>query len=90
MNLSVSDVTTTVKKFLAEDAGLETIRVTSAVAIEGEAEWKVTADIGQPTRDRKEMIVNDNDGKIISFKTGATAFRETSREPYVGCPAGET
>ena len=69
MILSVSEVIAIAKKFLNEEAGYETIRVTSAVAIEGEAEWKVTADIGQPTRDRKEIIVNDKDGKIISYKT---------------------
>lgn len=68
MNLSVSDVITIVKKFLVDEAGFESVRVSSAVAIEGEAEWKVTADIGQPTRDRKEIIVNDRDGKIISYK----------------------
>ena len=69
MNLSVSDVITIVKKFLKEDAGFEDIRVASAVAIEGEAEWKVTVDIGQPVRDKKEIIVNDRDGKIISYRT---------------------
>ena len=68
LNLSVSEVMTIVRKFLKEDAGFEDIRITSAVAIEGEAEWKVTADIGQPARDKKEIIVNDRDGKIISYK----------------------
>jgi hypothetical protein len=58
-----------VKKFLADEAGFESVRITSAVAVEGEAEWKVTADIGQPARDKKEIIVNDKDGKIISYKT---------------------
>ena len=69
MNLSVSDVITIVKKFLAEDAGFADIRIASAVAIEGEAEWKVMAEIGQPVRDKKEIIVNDRDGKIVSYKT---------------------
>ncbi|HUI23202.1 MAG TPA: hypothetical protein VLY82_02285 [Nitrososphaerales archaeon] len=69
MNLSVSDVITVVKKFLAEDEGFEDIRIASAVAIEGEAEWKVTAEIGRPVRDKKEIIVNDMDGKVISYKT---------------------
>jgi hypothetical protein len=57
-----------VKKFLTEEAGYEKIRVVSAVAIEGEAEWKVVAEIGQPAREKKEIIVNDRDGKIISYK----------------------
>ena len=68
MNLSVSQAIGVVKKFLLEE-GFDNVRITSAVAIEGEAEWKVTADIGQPARDRKEIIVNDRDGQIISYKT---------------------
>jgi hypothetical protein len=69
LNLSVSDAITIVKKFLKEDEGFEDIKIASAVAIEGEAEWKVTAEIGTPVRDKKEIIVNDRDGKIISYKT---------------------
>jgi hypothetical protein len=57
-----------IKKFLTEEAGYEKIRVVSVVAIEGEAEWKVVAEIGQPAREKKEIIVNDRDGKIISYK----------------------
>ena len=70
MNLSVSEVIAVAKKFLTEEAGLESIRIVSAVAIEGEAEWKVIAEIGVPARDKKEIIVNDRDGKIISYKVG--------------------
>ena len=69
LNLSVSDAIGIVRRFLTEEEGFENVRVTSAVAIEGEAEWKVTADIGLPARDKKEVIVNDRDGKIISYKT---------------------
>jgi hypothetical protein len=69
LNLSVSEAISIVRSFLTVDEGFENVRVTSAVAIEGEAEWKVTADIGQPARDKKEVIVNDRDGKIISYKT---------------------
>ena len=68
MNLSVSQVIDTVKRFLLEE-GFEHVLVTSAVAIEGEAQWKVNAEIGQPARDKKEIIVNDRDGQIISYKT---------------------
>lgn len=70
LNFSVSEVITIVKKFLTEDAGLDSVRIVSAVAIEGEAEWKVIAEIGLPARDKKEIIVNDRDGKIISYKIG--------------------
>ena len=68
MNLSVSQVIDTVKRFLLEE-GFERVLVTSAVAQEGEAQWKVTAEIGQPARDKKEIIINDRDGQIISYKT---------------------
>ena len=69
MNLSVSQAIDTVKRFLTEE-GFERVRVTSAIAIEGEAQWKVTAEIGQPVTDKKEIIINDRDGQIISYKTG--------------------
>lgn len=68
MKLSVSGVIAVTKKFLAEEAGFESIRISSAVAIEGEANWKVVAEIGQPITDRKEIIIDDKDGKIISYK----------------------
>jgi hypothetical protein len=68
LKLSVSEVIAVTKKFLAEDAGFENIRISSAVAIEGEANWKVVAEIGQPTTDRKEIVIDDKDGKIISYK----------------------
>jgi hypothetical protein len=69
LNLTVSDAIAVVRRFLTEEEGFENVRITSAVAIEGEAEWKVTADIGLPARDKKEIVVNDRDGKIISYKT---------------------
>ena len=68
MNISVTQAIAIVKKFLTEE-GFDNVKVTSAVAIEGEAEWKVTAEVGQPARDKKEVIVNDRDGQIISYKT---------------------
>ena len=69
MNLTVSEAITVVKRFLMEEERFENVNITSAIAVEGEAEWKVTADIGLPARDKKEVIVNDRDGKIISYKT---------------------
>jgi len=68
LNISVAQAIAIVKEFLS-DEGFDSVRITSAVAIEGEAEWKVTAEVGQPARDRKEIIVNDRDGQIISYKT---------------------
>jgi len=66
--MSVSEVIAMTKKFLKDEAGFEFIRVSSVVAIEGESNWKVIAEIGQPTTDRKEIIVDDRDGKIVSYK----------------------
>jgi hypothetical protein len=57
-----------VRKFLAEEVGSDPVRITSVVAVEGESEWRVVAEIGQPTTDRKEIMVDDRDGKIISYK----------------------
>jgi len=68
LRLSVSEVMAVTKKFLREEAGFGTVRISSAVAIEGELSWKVVAEIGQPTTDRKEIIVDDRDGKIVSYK----------------------
>jgi hypothetical protein len=66
--MSVSEVMVLTKKFLGEEAGFDVIKISSVVAIEGEANWKVMADIGQPTTEKKEIIIDDRDGKIISYK----------------------
>jgi len=67
LNLSVSQAIAVAKKFLAEER-FDDVRIISAIAIEGEAEWKITAEVGQPVRDKKEIIINDRDGQIISYK----------------------
>jgi len=66
--MSVSEVIIITKKFLTEEAGFENIRISSVVAVEAESNWKVNADIGQPITDKKEIIVDDRDGKIVSYK----------------------
>jgi hypothetical protein len=66
--MSVSEVIVTAKKFLHDEAGFEGIRISSAVAIEAESAWRIVAEIGQPTSDRKEIIIDDRDGKIVSYK----------------------
>jgi len=68
--MSVSEVIAATKKFLKEDAGYDSVRISSAVAIEGESNWKVLVEIGQPTTDRKEIIVDDRDGNIVSYRQG--------------------
>jgi hypothetical protein len=68
MRMSVSEIIAITKKFLKEEAGFDDIRISSVVGIEGESNWKVNVDLGQPTTDKKEIIVDDRDGKIVSYK----------------------
>jgi hypothetical protein len=66
--MSVSEVITVAKKFLKEEAGYENVKISSAVAIEAELSWRVVAEVWQPSTDKKEIIVDDRDGKVISYK----------------------
>ena len=68
MKMSVSEIMGIAKTFLVEEAGFDAVRVASVVAVEGELNWRVVAEVGQPTSDKKEIIVDDRDGKIISYK----------------------
>ena len=68
MRMSVSEVIAVTRKFLREEAGFDNVRIASVVGIEGESNWKVVVEIGQPTTDKKEIIVDDRDGKVISYK----------------------
>lgn len=69
MKMSVAEVMGIAKNFLIEEAGFDVVRVSSVVAIEGELNWKVIAEVGRPTSDKKEIVVDDRDGKIISYKS---------------------
>ena len=68
MKMSVSEVIVIVKNFLKDEAGFDSVRISSVVGVEGESNWKVLADIGQPTTNKKELIVDDKDGKIVSYR----------------------
>jgi uncharacterized protein YrzB (UPF0473 family) len=68
LKMSVSEVIIIAKKFLKEEAGYENVKISSAVAIEAESNWRVIAEIWQPSTDKKEVIVDDRDGKVISYK----------------------
>ena len=68
MKMSVSEVITLTKSFLKEEAGLDVVRIASVVGNEAESNWRVLAEMGQPTTNRKEMIVDDKDGKIVSYR----------------------
>ena len=70
MRMSVSEFIAVTKKFLREEAGYNNTRIGSAVAFEGESSWKVIVEIVQTPSDKKEIIVDDRDGKIVSYKQG--------------------
>ncbi|HEV2226047.1 MAG TPA: hypothetical protein VGR56_04490 [Nitrososphaerales archaeon] len=61
--MSVSEVIAATKKFLREQVGFESIRISSVVAVEGESNWKVNVEIWQPATDKKEIIVDDRYGR---------------------------
>jgi hypothetical protein len=66
--MSIKEVIGAVKKFLQEDAGYESLTISSVVAIEPDSKWKVIAEISGISPDRKEVIVDDKDGNIVSYK----------------------
>ena len=68
MRMSVSEVIGVTRKFLKEDAGYEKVTVSSVVAIEPDSKWKVIAEISGIGPDRKEVIVDDRDGNVVSYK----------------------
>jgi len=66
--MSISDVMAAVKKFLREDAGYDKVTISSVVAIEPDSKWKVIAEISGVGPDKKEVLVDDKDGKVVSYK----------------------
>ena len=68
MKMSVSEVIVIVKNFLKDEAGFDSVRIAYVVGVEAESIWKIVADIGQPTTNKKELIVDDGDGKIVSYR----------------------
>lgn len=70
MRMSISEVIKAAKKFLMEDAGYDRVVVSSVVAVEPDSKWKVIAEISGIGPDRKEIIVDDKDGNIVSYKQG--------------------
>jgi hypothetical protein len=66
--MSISEVIGTTKKFLRDDAGYERVIIASVVAIEPDSKWKVIAEISGTSPDKKEVIVDDKDGKVVSYK----------------------
>lgn len=66
--MSISEVMGVTKKFLREDAGYEKVTISSVVAIEPDSKWKVIAEISGVGPDKKEVLVDDKDGKVVSYK----------------------
>jgi hypothetical protein len=66
--MSVSEVIVIAKKFLIDEAGFDRVAISSVVGVEAESIWKVLAELGQPATNKKELIVDDSDGKIVSYK----------------------
>jgi len=68
MRMPIRDLIGVTGKFLSEDAGYEKATISSAVAIEPDSNWKVIAEIAGIAPDRREIIVDDEDGNIVSYK----------------------
>lgn len=68
MRMSISEVIGVTKKFLKEDAGYEKVTISSVVAIEPDSKWKVIAEISGVGPNKKEVLVDDKDGKVVSYK----------------------
>ena len=68
MRMSISDVIGVARKFLREDAGYEKVTISSVVAVEPDSKWKVIAEITGLAPEKKEVIVDDKDGNVVSYK----------------------
>jgi len=68
LRMSISEVIGAAKKFLKEDAGYEKVTISSVVAIEPDSKWKVIAETSGLGPDKKEIVVDDKDGKVVSYK----------------------
>lgn len=66
--MSITEVIGAARKFLREDAGYEKVTISSVVAIEPDSKWKVIAEISGIAPEKKEIIVDDKDGNIVSYK----------------------
>lgn len=68
MRMSITDVIGVTRKFLKEDAGYDRVTISSVVAIEPDSKWKVVAEISGIGPEKKEVMVDDKDGNIVSYK----------------------
>lgn len=70
MRMSITEVIEVAKKFLKEDAGYERMMISSVVALEPDSKWKVLAEVPGIAPQKKEVIVDDKDGKVVSYRPG--------------------
>ncbi len=76
VRMNVSDVIAVVRKFITEEAGHSTVSVSSLEADQNSQKWKVLVDIGGISIAHKEVVVDDRDGKVISYRQATgTGFR---------------
>ena len=70
IRMSITEVIGVAKTFLKEDAGYERITISSVVAVEPDSKWRVLAEIPGISPKKREVIVDDNDGNVVSYKPG--------------------
>ncbi len=68
MRMSVSEVVEIAKKFVRSQAGYSSVEIASVDALTQQGRWKVLADVGLFATMRKELIIDDSDGNILSYR----------------------
>lgn len=66
--MSVSAVIEIAKKFVRSEAGYSSVEIASVDALTQQGRWKVVADVGLFVTTRKEIIIDDSDGNILSYR----------------------
>lgn len=56
------------RKFLSSQVDSDAPKFYSVEAVEPDSKWKVIVDVGGVSQNKKEIIVDDKDGKIVSYK----------------------
>jgi hypothetical protein len=68
MRMRVNDVMSTAKRFLRDQAGHDTVHIESVEANEKDKTWTVVADVGFLSVDLKEVIIDDSDGNVLTYR----------------------
>ena len=67
MHLNVNKVIEITKNFLTTQAGHSTVEIESVDADKEKKEWVVIADVGFLSNDYKQVVIDDDDGNVISY-----------------------